>query len=187
MTVGDIYKTSDIIKVYAGDSLSSALSKLTSSHDTAFVFEGATLIGAISPYFAAIKTNYPPQTKVENALTHPPKLELTDEIAKVAQLMMEAKMHYLPVFEKDEFLGIVSARRILTASHTSPVFRVKVGKNKGLVTITERDTISKALHLFKDRNISKLLVLTPELKLKGILSQFDVLAYLSTPTESQSL
>src|SRR3989344_3646957 len=187
MTVGDIYKTSDIIKVYAGDSLSSALSKLTSSHDTAFVFEGNTLIGAISPYFAAIKTKYPPQTKVENALVHPPKLELTDEITKAAQLMMEAKMHYLPVFDKEVFLGIVGARSILSAFKGSPVFRVKVGENKGLVTVTERDTLSYALHLFKDRNISKLLVLTPDLKLNGILSQFDVLALLSTPIEGQSL
>lgn len=187
MTVGDIYKTSDIIKVNAGDSLSSALSKLTSSHDTAFVFDRETFLGVITPYFAAIKTSYPSQTKVENALVHPPKLELTDEIEKAAQLMMEAKMHYLPVFDKDVFLGIVSARRILSSFKGSPVFRVKVGENNELVTVKEGDTLIKALHLFKDKNISKLLVLTPDLKLKGILSQFDVLAYLSTPTEGQSL
>jgi CBS domain-containing protein len=45
----------------------------------------------------------------------------------VAQLMIESKVHYLPVFdEQEKFSGIISARRMLSVLKGSPAFKVKI-------------------------------------------------------------
>ncbi len=190
MTVGDIYKTTDIVKVSKGDSLASALNSLTSSHDSAFVFDNDAFLGVITPFFAAIRSHHPPATKVENALVHPPRVEVTDDVSDVARLMMESKMHFLPVFEKNTFLGVVSARRILSRLAHDPVFKVSlrstIGAKQQLITVSVDDPITKVLHLFKEHNVSKLVVVAPDMKLAGIIAQYDVINLLTTPKDRQT-
>ena len=67
MRLLNILKENDIIKVSPEDHLSKVLSKLSTSHDAAFVFNDENkYIGIISPYFTMIKTSLPGNTKVEH-------------------------------------------------------------------------------------------------------------------------
>ncbi|OGK16272.1 hypothetical protein A2690_02700 [Candidatus Roizmanbacteria bacterium RIFCSPHIGHO2_01_FULL_39_12b] len=205
MTVGDIYKTSGIIKVSPNDTISGVLSKLTSSHDTAFVFDPSTgsgqvlrprsgqgkFLGIIVPFFSTIKKTHDPATKVDKMLVHPPRVGLNDSLEHVAKLMTESKMHYLPVFEHNEFKGIINARRILSAildkvDNFKQVVSLTHGKHSRLVSITVEDSIMSALHLFKEHNISKLVVVSPDMKLKGILAQYDLMGYFTVPKDRQT-
>jgi acetoin utilization protein AcuB len=130
----------------------------------------------------------PANTKVEHCLTHTAKVYINYPLSKVCQLFIESKIHYLPVFDpqNNKFLGIISARRILTYFKDQPIFKVTVEKiiNKrwqGLITVFEDDTITQAIHLFKTKRISKLIVINHEKKLKGVLSYYDIIKLMISP------
>lgn len=190
MKVKDVLKTTDIIRVNPEDTLTSALSLLTSSHDAAFVFDGDTFLGVVNPYHALIQKSYPANTKVKNSLIHPPKLKLTDSLQRAAQLMNESKLHYLPVFDKNTFQGIVTARRVMkhmmnnVDMHSSIVDTLK--KRKKLITIDQDNFLSKALNLFKEKKVSKLVTVDKKGTLQGVLAYYDIIDYLTMPKERQN-
>ncbi len=186
MKVKDILKTEGIIKFSSDDKLSKVLSHLSSSHDCAFVFDKDKFIGVINPYYTLIKNSFPANSKVSNCIISPPKLQLEYSLEKAARLMMESKIHYLPVFNsKKEFVGIVSARRILRyllknknlSEKISPLIR----KKKQLITVLSTDTASKCLSLFKKEKISKLIVVDANDRLRGIITYYDLINFLSVP------
>lgn len=182
-----IYKTENIIKVSPEDTLSAIMPYFTSSHDAAFVFDEKDYIGVVSPYYSLIKKSYPSNTKAKHCLIHPPKVDMKTPIQKVARLMMESKIHYLPVFEATKFAGIISARRILSNIVDHPSLRMKLGdfaaRRKPLITVFESDFISKAMPLFKNNKISKLIVIGEDFKLHGVLSYYDLITFLTAPKE----
>lgn len=191
MRLLNILKENDIIKVSPEDHLSKVLSKLSTSHDAAFVFNDENkYIGIISPYFTTIKTSLPGNTKVEHCLTHTAKVYLNYPLAKVCELFIQSKIHYLPVFDKSEkFLGIISARRILSYFKDKSIFKVKVEEIirkrwQGLITVYEDNTISQAIHLFRTKKISKLIVINQTKKLKGVLSYYDLIKLMISPKYS---
>lgn len=189
-----LYKTENIIKVTPEETLSSIMSYFTSSHDAAFVFnDDNQFMGVVNPYYCLIKKSYPANTKARHCLVHPPKVDIKTSLVKTAQLMMETKIHYLPVFEStasgSKFKGIISARRILSGIKDSDKLKTTIGgflgKRQRLVSIFEDDYISKAMPLFKQHRISKLIVVADDLKLRGILSYYDLIAFLVVPRERQ--
>ncbi len=188
-----ILKTAGIIKASPADALSSTLAHLSSSHDAVFVFDDKNhFIGVVNPYYALIKTSNPGKTKVENCLFHPPRITPTDTLGRIARLMTESKIHYLPVFdEKQEFVGITSARRILHIMQEMDVSKLKVeevldGRKGKLISVYEDDTIGDAVNIFKDQKVSKLVMIDKNMKLKGILSYYDLIPYLVAPGISKS-
>src|SRR3989338_1866005 len=187
----DIIKTGKIIKISPEETLSSALSLTRTSHDAVFVFdEKNTFIGVINPYYCLIKSSFPGNAKVKHCLYHPPKVRVNFSIAKVAESFIESKIHYLPVFDdQDRFLGIISARHLLSYYLDSPWFAIPIKdilkmKNKPVITIYEEDTVSSAINTFKKTKVSKLIVLNKDLKLRGILSYYDLISYLVSPRDS---
>ena len=191
MNVGDIYKTKGIIKVAPDDLLSSALAQLSSTHDTAFVFDSRnTFLCVISPHLSTLQNMYPPKTKVEHVMIHPPKVTPSQLIEEVAEFMHNAKMHFLPVVEKGVFLGVISARRLLQhcvnmEQFQKPILAI-VGTRNRLITIQEDDSIATAIKLFKKHKVSKLVVIGTNLQLKGIISKYDIGSYLHEPQKRQS-
>lgn len=188
----DIIKTEGIIKLSPDDTLSYALAKMRTSHDASFVFdEKNQFLGVINPYYALIKSSYPGNAKVKHCLFRPPKININYPLSKVAGLFSESKVHYLPVFDDNEkFLGIISARRLLSHYLNSPIFSLPISeilkmKNKLLSTTYEDDSVSTAINIFKKTRFSKLVVINKDLKLKGILSYYDLIAYLIEPRDSQ--
>lgn len=188
MDYKDIVKTKNIIRISPGTSLSSALSQLSSSHDSAFVFDDQKkLLGVINPYYALIKTSYPGNAKVQHVLHHAPKIRNKFSISKVAQLFSESKLHYLPIIDdKDEFVGVASARHLLTLYRDSHLFSVQLGdylksKSHPVLTINETDLVSQAISIFKSKKISKLVVVDKLGKLKGVLTYYDLISNLMEP------
>jgi acetoin utilization protein AcuB len=192
MRLLNILKENDIIRVSPEDHLSKVLSKLATSHDAAFVFDDdKKYMGIVSPYFTMIKSSLPANTKVEHCLTHTSRIYLNYPLSKVCELFIQSKIHYLPVFDPEgkNFLGIISARRILTYFKDKPIFKVKIEsiikkRWQGLVTVFEDDTITQAIHLFKTKKISKLIVISRENKLKGVLSYYDLIKLMVNPKYS---
>lgn len=190
MTLQPVFKTKNIIKVGPDDSLSHVFSLFSSSHDSAFVFDEKNhFLGAINPYHCVIKKSYPANTKVKHCLIHPPYIDINCPLKKVARYILDSRLYYLPVFSNKNFVGIISARRLLEAVKDLEGFNSPAGSflkyKSPLVSVFEQDFLSKALALFKQYKVSKLVVLTKDLKLRGIISYFDLIAYLLVPREKQ--
>ncbi len=191
MSLQDIIKTNNIVRILPWENLSSALTKLSTSHDAAFVFTPENkYLGVINPYYCLIKSSYPGNAKVEHCLYHAPRVRINHPLTKVASLFMQSKIHYLPVFDvEDHFLGIISARHILSQFHALPVFKTSITralkyKNHPMIVIYENDSVATAINIFKQSKVSKLIVVSRDLKLKGILSHYDLIAYLVAPKNS---
>jgi len=190
MRLLNILKEDNIIKVSPDNHLSSGLAKLTTSHDAAFVFdENKNFLGAVNPYHCLIRSSYPGSTKIRHCLVHPPKIYLNYSLAKVINLLIQSKIHYLPVFDEQErFLGVISARRVLSYLKTLPIYQDKVerllkNKKRPPLVIYEDETIAKAHDLFRKTKISKLIVIDREMKLKGVLSYYDLISILDLPKQ----
>lgn len=186
--VKELLKKNDIIRVSPEDTLSHALGQLSSSHDAAFVMdEKDNFLGVINPYHALIQSSaYDGETKVENCLFHPPKINENDTLGRIASMMTQSKVHYLPVFnDKNEFVGITSARRLLGMIRDSvdnmTLGQVLAAKNRPLVTVDENENISKALAIYKEEKISKLVVVNKQNKVTGLLSYYELIPYLIAP------
>lgn len=189
--IKDIVKTDNIIKIFSSETLSTALSKLSTSHDSCFVFsDDDKYLGVINPYYSLIRASYPSNAKVEHCLFHAPHVHVNTPINKLAQLFIDSKIHYLPVFdEKEKFIGIISARRLLSTFKDSPTFKIPIDeflktKKNPTYTIYEDGLVSQALSIFKEKKISKLIVVNKDFKLKGILSYYDLIAFLISPRNS---
>ena len=194
MSLADILKTERIIKINEDETLSSVLGKLRSSHDSAFVFSNKDkYLGVINPYYCLIKSSYPANAKVKHCIFHPPKIYLVTPLTQVARFLIDSKVHYLPVFSdknKEEFVGIISARRLLSYFKNLEIFNVKIKEilkfKKPLVVIDENESINKAISFFRKTHYSKLVVVNGGDRLKGILSYFDLISYLASPKTSES-
>ena len=177
MKVINFLKTNNIIKVEPSQTLSIGLSHLNSSHDAAFVFgEKGEFLGAINPYHTLFKNSYPGNAKIEHCLFHPPRLANNTPISRVAQLMIESKIHYLPVFDdKNQFTGIVSARNLLKHLRDSSLFEIKISeflktKKQPLLKVYDDDLVATAINSLKTYKLSKLIVIGKDMKLKGIVT-----------------
>lgn len=199
MRLLNILKDNNIIKASPDDLLANVLSKLSTSHDSAFVFDEDKFLGVINPYYSVIKASHPGNTKVIHCLSHPPKIFLNFPLVKVCDAFIQSKVHYLPVFDpeprgvqgkfQEKFSGIISARRVLNYLKDLPIFKIKIedfirNKNKPIAAIYEDDGIAKAVSLFKSTKFSKLIVINRDMKLRGILSYYDLMAYMMTPKKS---
>lgn len=190
MNIQNIFKKQGIVKVAPDVALSQALKSLSSSHDAAFVFDGSDFLGVINPYYCCIKKAYPPTAKVKNTLVKPPKIDVQAKVPEVARLMVESKIHYLPVFQGNEFAGIITAPRLLRYMQKDEMFAVTLHEfsisRKPLITVMEDDSIEKAMGMFKRHKISKLLVLGKSMKLSGILTYYDIIDLVSKPQTGKS-
>ncbi len=191
MSLQGIIKTNNIIRIAPSDSLCSSLSKLSTSHDSAFVFgDDKKFMGVINPYYCLIKTSYPNNAKTEDCVYQPPKIYIDYSVEKTAELLIQSKIHYLPVFDRQEnFLGIISARRLLLQFRNLPTLKIKIKeimehKKRPLSLVLGDDTIQRAVNLFKLTKHSKLIVVNKDEKLKGILSYYDLVSYLVSPKKN---
>jgi CBS domain-containing protein len=181
----DLLKTSEIYKARADDSLSSALSHLTRTHDAVFVFdEHDKFAGVINPYYVTYKAAFPPETKLSHCLFHPPLLTPETELWDIAQLMTESKVYYLPVFEKNKFMGIVTINRVLRALMTLGIDKqLSFTMKKNVLTLDRESTLTEAYHLMRDQQVSRLPIIDEHNHLVGMLTRFDLRALVSAPQE----
>ncbi len=189
LTAVNILKTKGILYFSPEQKLSEALSQFKSSHDAVIVVdEKKRLLGVVSPYYAVIKRYYPPQTKLKHCLFHPPKIFLDTALDTAVRLMLESKIHYLPVRDiENRVLGIVTARRALKKGlrmEKSNHLIETILKNKSfLQSVNEQIDFNEVIRFFQTSKLSKLVVVNKENHLQGIISYFDLLPLFAEPKE----
>ena len=192
MKTSKFMQTDGIIKAASSEILSSVLSRLPSSHSAAFIFDNdKKYLGVINPYYSVIKSSHPSNIKIEHCLFHAPHIKMQHTAGKIAEMMIQSKIHYLPVFDdQDKFIGMVSARNMLRTYESHNVFTIPIStiirsKKRSLIVIQEEETIGQALHIFKETKFSKLVVVNKEGRLRGILSYYDLISFLIVPKKKE--
>ena len=144
MKTSKLMQTDGIIKAVPGEILSSVLSKLPSSHSAAFIFDkDQKYLGVINPYYSVIKSSHPSNIKIEHCLFHAPHIKMQYTAGKIAEMMIQSKIHYLPVFnDQDKFIGMVSARNMLRSYEFHNAFTIKISemirmKKRPLIVVQE--------------------------------------------------
>ena len=177
-TVKNILKTEQIIRFDADQTLSQALPHLTSSHDSAFVFDGDKFIGVVSPYFVLKSRSFKEGSKLKSCVMMPKKMHLDDSFSEVATAMLNSKIHYLPaVDDNGDFVGIVSIKRMLEY-----IVEHKLKHDNGTIIFSDRELISvdpemklsQAMALMKSEKVSRLPVTNGGGRIIGMLSQYDI-------------
>ena len=186
-TAESILKTEGVIYASPTDTVGEASRQFQSSHDAVFVVdEEQKLLGAVTPYHLFIKRVYPLSTKLKNCLLHPSKIHLSTKLSEVARLMLESKVHYLPVVdEKGTMLGIVTSRRLLQTALSFPkanhsVYEI-VSNKAYLETINDTSSIEEAVRFFERSKHMKLVVVNKANHLVGVLPFFDLMPFLMQP------
>lgn len=186
----DLLKTSGIITASPEATLKEALARLTRSHDAVFVFnDQGKFLGVINPYYAIFKSNHPPQTKLVHCLFNPPHLSLDMYIWDIAQLMVQSKVYFLPVFENNtNFVGIVTVNRVLLAilSNNELVGRLQIKTKKNIITIAQNSSLATTYTLMRDKQVARLPVVDTHNHLVGIVTRFDIRAAFAEPKQKVS-
>jgi predicted transcriptional regulator len=112
-TAADIIKTDGILRFQATQTLSFVLPKFTGSSDAAFVFDGENFIGVVSSTQLLNSRSTSTDMKLRSIAKMPPKLSPSFSLSEIAKAMIDSKIHFLPVINNDQFLGIVSINRLL--------------------------------------------------------------------------
>jgi len=100
------------------------------------------------------------QTKVQNSITHTPKISPKEPLEEIARVMVENNVYYLPVLNENAFLGIVGADDILNKLTEQQLGAqpIKTIMSTQPLSVSPHDTIGKALHLFQDEHLAYLAV-----------------------------
>lgn len=119
-------------------------------------------------------SRHPPDQKVGSLVWHVPRLAPTEDVRKVAQLMIDSDSHVLPVFEGDDLVGVVTADDLLDA--VAPFLdAASVGDaySDELVSVASTSTVGEAVSRFREHHFTHLPVVEGDAAV-GILSLYDI-------------
>lgn len=119
-------------------------------------------------------SHHKPEEKLGSIVWHVPQLAPTENIRKVAQLMIDSDSHILPVFEGQELVGVVTVDGILEAVEPYlDAATVEEAYSRDLVSITAETSLGKALNQLRQNRITHLPVVN-DAEAVGILSLYDL-------------
>ncbi|MFB6104604.1 MAG: CBS domain-containing protein [Halobacteriaceae archaeon] len=115
------------------------------------------------------------QTKASALTQTAPKVERHADIRDVARMLVEGNTKIAPVFEGESLWGVVTEDAILEAVLDS-LDALTVGDiyTAEAVTVTEEDTVGRAINLMREHGISRLPVVNENGYLTGIVTTHDI-------------
>ncbi|MBE3120715.1 MAG: CBS domain-containing protein [Thermoplasmata archaeon] len=122
------------------------------------------------------------QTKVHNAITHTPKLSLTEPLEEIARVMVENHVYHLPVIQNDHVIGIVTADGVLKklTEQTIGSQPIKTIMCTQPLSINPEETLGKVIKMFQQQDIPYLAVIDHN-NVVGVITMDDVLEHVMHP------
>ena len=104
-----------------------------------------------------------------------PKVERTDDVRKVARVLVEGGVKLAPVFEAGELWGIVTEDDILEAVLDNlDALRVEDIYTRDVITVSEDTNVGQVVNLLRKHGISRLPVLDDDDGLSGMVTRHDI-------------
>ena len=104
-----------------------------------------------------------------------PKVDRTEDIRETARMLIEGGVKVAPVFESDDFWGIVTADAILEAViENLDSLRVEQIRTADVITVREDDGVGVVINRLREHGVSRLPVLNENGRLTGVVTTHDV-------------
>jgi CBS domain-containing protein/ribosome-associated translation inhibitor RaiA len=118
----------------------------------------------------------PSKTKVKSVFRKTPRLSPSQSLGEAARLMVENDLKYLPVFEREKVVGLVTDDSLLKTVAGTPYGSRKVEElmTREPVTVPAEDSIGRAVSMMREEGISRLPVIRDG-KPVGIVTLHDIL------------
>ena len=177
----NLIKTTGILTASGEDTLSSAFAHISSSHDAVVVTDTHRhVLGLVSPYYTSVRHRYPQTKKLKHCVYKPPRITPDTLVEDAIRLILETKIHFLPVIDEGGVLkGIITARRLLEwmrrDSKLHQSLSTLLAHKAYLQTINIHSSISEAVAFFKRSKRSKLVVLDENNHLRRLISVYDLM------------
>jgi predicted transcriptional regulator len=172
------FVTPNFIKINSDTTADLALKEIKEGK-VVFVFDDSKFCGAIRRRFLLqIGTSFPKRL-VKNLLMKPPRVTLDMPDDYIAQLFIDSGLHLLPVFEKDEMIGVIDRNTFMKEVVSEEIGDTGIEEvvSRNVITIKPEENLGKAVGLLKEYNIYKLPVF--ENQLLGVLNLSNILKYFS--------
>ena len=172
MDIADIVST-DFVQITPDTTVSKLAGTLADPGVVGVVVYGDDYEGVITRR-QLTGSHHQPNERVSSLVWQVPRLAPTEDIRKVAQLMIDAESQLLPVFEGETLRGVVTVDGIL--EEVTPFLdAATVGEaaSQDIVTLDPDATFGEALHVFREHRIAHLPVVEDD-RARGIVSLYDV-------------
>ncbi len=178
-------------RIYEDDPVSTVFGKLKSNEKdkTLVVFSKSNQYIGIITNKEMYRTNVSTESeKAKNIAVRVAKLDINESLPDAVKILLNTHVSKLPVFEKDKVVGVLTYDEVLKAVSKSKIGEYPVSKfyTSEPFIVDANDPISKVIHLFRARNISRAPVIESG-KLQGIVSMRDIIARVNYPKQKQSV
>ncbi|MFO8144378.1 MAG: IMP dehydrogenase [Candidatus Syntrophosphaera sp.] len=118
-------------------------------------------------------------------ISNPYTISPNDTLAKVLNLKQQHKVGGFPVVDKGKLVGILTKRDIRFETDNKRLVKELMTPRERLVTATQGTSSEECIALLQKHRIEKLLIVTPDFTLAGMLTVRDILKRISYPNATQ--
>jgi len=170
--------------------LESVIFRFTSSHTPLFGMDDKNkFCGLLTIKKSLFSRRNGPKTLIHSCLIQPPLINKGTKVEEILGMMRGLGLYSLPVFDKKgRIRGLVSAKNILKQLIKKKVFLEIISDElpvKKVITINGNETVGRAFNLFRDKNISRLVVINRWGKIDGVVTKRDILSAYLRPSNRQ--
>jgi CBS domain-containing protein len=141
------------------------------------VIEGEDGLEGVVSERGLLASHRSPDEKVRSIMRNPPRVSRTEDVREVARLMVENELGLLPVFEGQNFYGVVVDRDLLRlvqpyldALDVEDVF------TRDLVDVTAEATVGEVINTLRENGISRAPVVDGD-EAVGVVSVHDLVDF----------
>ena len=125
-----------------------------------------------------LTSHHPPEEKARSVMRSPPRVSRTEDVRETARLMVESELKLLPVFEGEEFVGVVTAHGMLR--HVLPhldALDVDDVYTRDLVHVSPDTTLGEVLNALREHGITRVPVVDEDDQAVGLVSVYDLVEF----------
>lgn len=180
----------NFLKIDNGEMVSKLVGKLSAGVENVLVFSENKYVGMASKRSLARKTANLQNVKVSAVVEKCPELSPNEPLLSIVEAMYFSGARLLPVVDNGKVLGTVSAAAVVGQINQFAEIKnlpAKAVSTKNFILLNEKDSLSKALTLMREKNVKKIPLIDSSGNLSGIARFEDIMtAYLHGASSRKS-
>ena len=159
------------------------LSKVRGAFDTnerarvVVVLDDGEFVGVVTRK-QLLASKHSPDEKVRSVMGSPPRVSRTEDVRETARLFVESGLNLLPVFEGEEFYGVVTAQDLLEhVQEYLDALSVADVATTQLLTVSPDTTLGEVINQIREFGISRLPVVDEDNDAVGMVSVYDLVSF----------
>jgi CBS domain-containing protein len=141
-----------------------------------------------------LASKHDPDERVDSVMRDdPPRIDRTEDVRETARLMVESELRLLPVFEGEQFAGVVTARDLIAAVQPNlDALDVDDVYTQDLITIEPETTVGQVINTVREQGISRVPVVDEtdtgggvRREALGMVSLYDLVEFVVRSTRQE--